>query len=198
MDLQVKIVVPQNKEAPPSSEESLWKAISTLPHWHPRLPNNEKNKQHWDTELTHPQWGSRRQCLPLGLESEENQKQLHGSSPVQAAGRPQLCLTQKKQDCPWFSEKESKKNNSDKCTCLCKGVHTHVCKHVCAWGYIYMCVNMFMHGGTYTCLWTCSCTGVHIYACEHIHGGQSSISHSSLRSHPPSWDGLSLGAHRLG
>lgn len=81
---------------------------------------------------------SRRQCLPLGLESEENQKQLRGSSPVQAAGRPQLCLTQKrqhgsspvqavgrhqlcltqrKQDCPWFSEKESKKNNSDMCTC---------------------------------------------------------------------------------
>lgn len=54
---------------------------------------------------------SGRQCLPLGLESKENQKQLCGSSPVQATGRPQLCLKGNKT--PWFSEKESKKNNSD-------------------------------------------------------------------------------------
>lgn len=114
---------------------------------------------------------SRRQCLPLGLESEENQKQLRGSSPVQAAERPQLCLNKRdnmgpllcrlQEDTSSVSHKGNKtvlgflrrkKNNSGMCTCSCKGVHIHVCKHVCAWGYIHMSVNMFMYGSAYICM----------------------------------------------
>lgn len=48
-------------------------------------------------------------------------------------------------------------------TCLCMGIHIHVCEHVHAWG-TYTCVNMFMHGGTYNV-----CEHVHVWECIYMH-----------------------------
>lgn len=110
----------------PSSEESPWKAISALPHQHPRLTNNEKNKWCWDTGPTHSitmgRWDS-----SVGFKRKPRAViwvlswcwEIPALSPTRDTGH--LCLV--------FEVKTRKKNNSDMLH-VHDGVLIHVCEHV--------------------------------------------------------------------